>query len=215
MSQFAAARTALDSMTIDEIAVAIETIGFSCTDCGACCRSNGEDHVATVFPGEIRDIQRASGREWKKVARPMPFGLTETDTGETFEWALQSTSCGDCTFYDADATGGGCTIYADRPFICQTYPFQLALPGVTEQSSSVTTTEGPVRAFECEGLGRAISPSEARSLAKTLKARAKRELREAESLLESYAVAEGDHDVIVHDSEGPKRPDGSSLNHDS
>lgn len=214
MAEFAAARRTLESMSIDTIAAAIENIGFSCTDCGACCRNDEDPHVATVFPDEIRTIKEVTGTKWRDVARPMPFGLDETEAGDTFEWSLQSNSCGNCTFYDPDAPRGGCSIYADRPLICQTYPFQLAVPGVTEPNAAVTRTEGPVRAFDCEGLGRPISPEQARSLAVTLKSRARREIAESESLLASYSGNLSEDRIVIHDSEGAKRPDGSRIHND-
>jgi Mn-dependent DtxR family transcriptional regulator len=70
--------------------------------------------------------------------------------------------------------------------------------------------EGPVRAHECEGLGREITREAAEELAETLKERAIRELEEALGVRENYEPA-GVEGVVVHDSEGAKRPDGSPL----
>ena len=69
---------------------------------------------------------------------------------------------------------------------------------------------GMVRAHECEGLGRDISRADAEELAAALKERAVRELQEAISVRENYepTAVEG---IVVHDSEGQKRPDGSEL----
>ena len=92
-----------------ELADAIETIGFECTRCGACCtREDDDPHTATVFPEEVRELQKVAengsqdseagssfrsqgSREWVDVARPMPYGLDEGE-GQTFEWALQTDS---------------------------------------------------------------------------------------------------------------------------
>ena len=83
--ELAAAR----AIDVDEVAAAIESVGFECTRCGACCTADGDQpHTATVFPDEIRTLQDATDRDWEDVARPRPFGLDETGTGETFEWAL-------------------------------------------------------------------------------------------------------------------------------
>jgi Mn-dependent DtxR family transcriptional regulator len=71
-------------------------------------------------------------------------------------------------------------------------------------------SEGLVRAHECEGLGRDISRAEAEELAAALKERAIRELAEAIGVRENYAPTDADG-VVVHDSEGQKRPDGSTL----
>ena len=212
-----AERAAVRDLDVDAIADAIESIGFECTRCGKCCRGlEGEEHTATVFPGEIRKIQRDDEPEWDAIARPMPFGLTEAEdgstTGETFEWALQTDACGDCTFYDDEA--GACSIYDRRPLLCRTYPFSLSVEGDRDEATAamgdVVDQVGAVQAHECEGLGRDVSRADAEELAATLKERAIRELEEAIGVRENYEprAAAG---VVVHDSEGQKRPDGSPL----
>jgi Mn-dependent DtxR family transcriptional regulator len=67
-----------------------------------------------------------------------------------------------------------------------------------------------VRAHECEGLGRDISREDAEALAAALKERAIRELEEAIGVRDSYEPADVDG-VVVHDSEGQKRPDGTPI----
>ena len=74
----------------------------------------------------------------------------------------------------------------------------------------VVDREGPVRAHECEGLGREIAREDAEALARALKERAVRELEEAIAVRESYEPTDAEG-VVVHDSEGQKRPDGSVL----
>ncbi|PSQ38314.1 zinc/iron-chelating domain-containing protein [Halobacteriales archaeon SW_12_71_31] len=227
------------SLDVDDLADAIETVGFECTRCGACCKGHEpedagdadadgsgerEPHTATVFPDEVRQVrdglnERASDDDgqpydWRDVARPTPFGLREGPdgpTGETFEWALAVDDCGDCAFYDEAGDEGTCTAYGDRPLVCRTYPFSVALGGVDEPMGEVVDGEGMVRAHECEGLGRDISREDAEALAATLKERAVREIEEAIAVRESYAPVETDERVVVHDSEGAKRPDGSLL----
>ena len=213
-----------------DLADAIETIGFECTRCGACCKAiecgdedggdaaaDGErdDHVATVFPDEIRRLQETGDYDFRDVARPMPFGLTEGadgPEGETFEWSLQTDTCGDCTFYEEDDGTGACTVHGDRPLICRTYPFSVALGGTSQPMGEAVDEEGIVRAHECEGLGRDVSRDEAEELAAALKERAVRELEEAIAVRDTYEPADPDPgEVVVHDSEGAKRPDGSPL----
>ncbi|MFC7128912.1 YkgJ family cysteine cluster protein [Haloferax chudinovii] len=229
-------------LDVSELADAIESIGFECTRCGACCKGyDGDDgpepHTATVFPGEVRALQDAAGAadpdgdgaggddsggesgtpmEWRDVARPMPYGLAEGDDGpegETFEWALQTTACGDCRFYEEDDDGrGGCRVHENRPLICETYPFSVALGGTSQPMGEAVDEEGVVRAHECEGLGRDISREDAEELARTLKERAIRELREARGVTDAYEPVEtGPGEVVVHDSEGAKRPDGTRV----
>ena len=220
------------NLSVGELAEAIESIGFSCTQCGACCRAdecgnggdggnggNGGDtpdslntaHTATVFPDEIRELQASEGYDWRDVARPMPYGLDETGNGETFEWALQTDACGDCTFYDAARET--CGVYENRPLICQTYPFSVALGGTTQPMGDAVDAAGMVRAHECEGLGRDISSEDATQLARTLKTRAVRELEEAIAVRDRYRPRpeEAQSNAVVHDSEGAKRPDGTAV----
>ena len=211
------------------LADAIEHIGFECTRCGACCKADdaacGDDeqadgpddadpHTATVFPDEIRRLEDATDYDFRDVARPMPYGLSDGPdgpAGETFEWALQTDACGDCTFYAEDDSGtGACTVHDDRPLICRTYPFSVALGGTSQPMGEAVDAEGMVRAHECEGLGRDISREDAQELAAALKERAVRELEEAIAVRENYAPADpAPGEVVVHDSEGAKRPDGT------
>lgn len=201
----------------DALADAIESIGFECTRCGACCTGHGEEeHVATVFPDEVRELTDTDERlEWRDVARPMPFGLQGDDAdpeGETFEWSLQTDACGDCTFYEEAGGLGACTVHEDRPLICQTYPFSVALAGTSQPMGEAVDEAGIVRAHECEGLGRDIDRGEAEELARALKERAIRELTEAIGVRDNYEPADpGPREVVVHDSEGAKRPDGTQV----
>jgi len=214
--ELAAAR----NLDVSELADSIEAIGFECTRCGACCKGQDGDHVATIFPDEIRDIEGGE-YDWRDVARPMPFGLPEGDDGgEALEWALRTDTCGDCSFYDegTDDEPGACTVHADRPLICRTYPFSVETRGdgegggigTTEPMGGVVDREGMVRAHECEGLGRDISREDAEELAAALKERAIRELEEAIGVRDNYEPTDVDG-VVVHDSEGRKRPDGSPV----
>ncbi|WP_262175586.1 YkgJ family cysteine cluster protein [Haloarcula laminariae] len=213
-------------LDVGELADAIEAIGFECTRCGACCKSEDgcgdgsstdesdpEPHTATVFPDEIRRLQEAGDYDFRDVARPMPYGIEATPDGpqgETFEWALQTDACGDCTFYEETDGTGACTVHEDRPLICETYPFSVALGGTSQPMGEAVDSEGMVRAHECEGLGRDVSRDDAEDLAAALKERAVRELQEAIGVRENYEPTDVEG-VVVHDSEGQKRPDGTEL----
>jgi Fe-S-cluster containining protein len=222
-------------LSVADLADAIESIGFECTRCGGCCKAvesddgDREDHTATLFPDEARQLLDATDEgfdreyDWRDVARPMPYGLSEGEDGpegETFEWALQTDACGDCTFYrEADDGTGACTVHENRPLICRTYPFSVVLGEADDEDAAVAQPmgeavdrEGPVRAHECEGLGRDISRADAEELAAALKQRAVRELEEAIAVRENYEPRPDADGVVVHDSEGPKRPDGTPLN---
>jgi Fe-S-cluster containining protein len=217
------------SLSVAELADSIESIGFECTRCGGCCTADEvpdgdgtEPHTATVFPDEARRLQEAATEtfgetyDWRDVARPMPYGLQggeddEAVDGETFEWAIQTDGCGDCGFYaEADDGTGACTVHDSRPLICRTYPFSVALGGTAEPMGESVDRDGLVRAHECEGLGRDISRDDAEELAAALKERAVREIEEAIGVRDNYEPAAVDG-VVVHDSEGQKRPDGTPI----
>ena len=217
-------------LSVADLADAIESIGFECTRCGACCKANepedgggsSEPHTATLFPDEARELQDAAEAafeqdyDWRDVARPMPYGVSEGEAGpegETFEWAIQTDACGDCTFYAEDEDGtGACTVHDGRPLVCRTYPFSVALGGTSQPMGEAVDEAGMVRAHECEGLGRDIDREAAEELAAALKERAVRELEEAIELRENYEPRPDAGGVVVHDSEGAKRPDGRRLN---
>jgi len=258
-------------LAVDDLADAIEAIGFECTRCGGCCtgyapdepggapagegaetdgdadchggdagapagRHGGDDagvpadrepHTATVFPDEVREVAAAAEErvgesyDWRDVARPMPFGLAEGDdgepAGETFEWALATDDCGDCTFYEETDGQGACTVHDARPLICQTYPFSVALEGTSQPMGEAVDEAGIVRAHECEGLGREVSREDAEALAASLKERAVRELEEAIGVRDGYDPAareRADGDVVVFDSEGAKEADGTPVDGD-
>ena len=228
-------------LSVGDLADAIESIGFECTRCGACCKAvegddGREDHTATVFPDEVRRLQDAGDYDWRDVARPMPYGLTEGadgPTGETFEWALGTDACGDCAFYEereskSDSEGsssveprdddgtGACSVHGDRPLVCRTYPFSVVLEGddetpLAQPMGAAVDREGAVLAHECEGLGRDIEREDAEDLAAALKQRAVRELEEAIAVRDRHEPRPDADGVVVHDSEGPKRPDGTPL----
>lgn len=200
---------AVRSLDIDELAASIEAIGFECTRCGACCKGHGDDHTATLSPDEVRALT-GPDQEWRDVARPVPFGL-EDGSGETFEWALQTDTCGDCRFYDDGEEVGTCTVYEDRPRICRTYPFSIDVTG-SEPMGAVVDRDGAVRAHECEGLGRDISREDAEAMARQLQERALHDLQELKAVRDAYEpITPESGEVIVHDSEGAKRPDGTLL----
>ena len=185
------------------------------TETGIGTEAGPEAHAATVFPDEVRQLQDATEYDWRDVARPMPYGLNagpDGPEGETFEWALATDGCGDCTFYAEENGQGACTVHGDRPLICRTYPFSVTLAGTSQPMGGAVEQAGEVRAHECEGLGREISWADAEELARALKKRAIRELEEAIGVRENYEPANFQSgEIAVHDSEGAKRPDGTSL----
>lgn len=215
MDRLEAALDWAQAFDIEQIADRVEEIGFECTRCGKCCQgTETEPHTAIVFPDEVRAIRDTTGKSWPEIARPMPFGVRD-GAGETFEWALQTDDCGDCTFLESEGTHTRCSIYGERPLLCRTYPFSLGLPGTGESEAAAVAVSGRVRASECPGLGAEIGRKRALAIAETLKKRAVRELQETIELRDHYLPRPDREGIVVHDSEGAKdqfgRPVGSTA----
>jgi len=210
------ALTLIRDLDVSEIADAIQTVGFECTRCGACCRGDaGEEHTATIFPDEVRRLSRDTDAEWRDVARPIPWGLDDSGHGMTIEWALQTGDCGDCTFLKEHDDGRtACGVYDDRPMICRTYPFTLALSPESAPLGEAVDHVGPLVIHECEGVGRAIEREEAMRLARQLKRRGVRATREAIDVREQLAGDLPDEPTVVVDSEGYKTPTGEPIDPD-
>jgi Fe-S-cluster containining protein len=168
-----------------ELADALMRIGFRCRQCGRCCR----EHITVlVGAGEVRRLMAATGMGWDEIVRPYPeFLETEDGCRYTFAWCLRHQD-GQCIFLGDD---GRCRVYADRPWICRTYPFML-----TEEGLMVSA---------CEGLGERIGSHEAFALAEACRERREaedRELAEVERMFSAAPLPAGGCFVI--DAEGVK-----------
>lgn len=210
-----ALESALADLEEDDIADAIQEIGFECTRCGACCRGDEtDDHIATVFPDEARELTEATGEPWRDVVRPMPFGLDADGTGETIEWSLATDDCGDCRFLESTDDGTACSIYEHRPAICETYPFTLALSPEGEPLGDPVDRVGEVVAHECEGLGRSIDRADAEAMATALLRRARASIEEARQVKGHLDRPTPSAPTVVIDSDGPKDAAGQPLEFD-
>lgn len=85
---------------------------FQCQRCGNCCR--GEPGTIAIAPEEAAAIARR-------------LGVSEADFRHTYTCSLAGGGLslrekpnGDCILYDPQQ---GCTVYADRPRQCRTWPF--------------------------------------------------------------------------------------------
>jgi Fe-S-cluster containining protein len=179
-----------------KLAARIQIIGFHCQKCGECCQ--GEDNSVVVFPPEIRRILITTGLSWLEVVGPPEEGEWDKDGGfHTLEWRLNKEG-ESCRFYQK----GLCSVYPDRPMLCQTYPFYL--------------DNGELMCSECRGLGGKVDSVEANKMAEQLIRRYLFEIQEAIALLERYrdferGEAKKDGRCIVHDSEGEHRIAGGEL----
>ncbi|WOX55439.1 YkgJ family cysteine cluster protein [Methanoculleus palmolei] len=173
---------------IDDVASRIESIGFHCRGCGACCRRVAEDsNLVLVSPAEVRAIMAATGMVWDEIAEPYPDFIDAENGGEyTLAWCIRRTADA-CRFL----RDGQCSIYAHRPWICRTYPFMLA--------------DDDLLVSECPGLGAPLSTRDAHALGADLCRRRAAEEAEETGLCAVYREARvppGRRAVI--DSEGVK-----------
>ncbi len=111
--------------------------GFACECCGACC--SGADNEVIVTPDEIDVLVRVTGLLLDDIAEPYPEWFEEHGERFTFSWILKRGADGNCRFLRDKK----CTVYANRPDICRTYPFMLnrgklivsACPGLGKHTS--------------------------------------------------------------------------------
>lgn len=111
---------------------------FECTRCGDCCRGHGlvelSDADIARLAGGLSLTEDAFRERYTRPLRKGRIGLIDQQGG-------------DCVFLDC--AGSGCTVYADRPEQCRSYPFW---PSILH--SEETWQE---EASRCEGIGRGAS----------------------------------------------------------
>jgi len=174
---------------INRIAGIVQSIGFQCLRCGACCSPvEADSNLVMVTPAEIRQIMDFTGLSWEEVAEPYPDKIDDGNNHSfTLGWCIRRKN-GECRFLDNTA----CSIYETRPWICMTYPFVLS--------------DDNVQTFPCPGLGREISRGDAVVIAKNLIDRKTAECADEEnirSVLEKGAIP-SDLFVVI-DCEGMKK----------
>jgi len=146
----------------------VRDIGFSCTRCGVCCK--GTDNLVMVSPQEVCRLAEETGLESGDIATPYPeFVETRGGGSITFEWAVRKHGEA-CRFY----SGGLCTAYTARPWICRTFPFML------DNEHLIVS--------HCPGIGGKISRKEAWDLAGLLLERRRAELTEEERVRQVLSV---------------------------
>lgn len=211
-------------LKVETIGSQIREIGFSCAQCGNCCRGCRSDNRVMLLQQDILNISKNSVLSAAEFSLPFiptevedvlngisdPSGLTPyTDKDgniHSFGWMLRRKKNGDCLFLEAEVPSYRCTIYKLRPVLCQTYPFYL---GECELYTS-----------ECKGLGSSISYDDSLVLARSVLHRYMHELEERILVYQRYEHFEpvdtnigfslerfkkGHVFYIVHDSEGTHR----------
>ncbi|WP_406655891.1 YkgJ family cysteine cluster protein [Methanolobus sp. ZRKC2] len=210
-----------ERIDVEEIALQIRNIGFSCNMCGKCCRKDYGDNTVIVSPGEIERICNYTRTEHHRIVMPLTEhetipdrkylednrDLIDTDGNiHTFGWKLSQKINGDCNFIEEKEAGNRCSIYQARPMLCSTYPFYME--------------NGELKTSECEGLGQQISIENSRKLAGEVVSRYVAETEETIRLYKGYEgfelgpenlnkaldnIREGLINYIVHDSKGSHR----------
>lgn len=110
-------------------------LAFACTRCGNCC--TGEPGTVLVGEEEAARLGALLGLE------PAAFRALHTRALPSGRTVLRERSNGDCTFWSASA---GCTVYAERPRQCRTWPFWRSV--VKSPETWAAAARG------CPGIGR-------------------------------------------------------------
>ena len=212
------------SLKVESIASKIRNIGFSCTQCGSCCRGCCTDNRVMLLQQDILTISENTNLSTAEFLLPfIPLEVEDVLNGisessslipytdkdgnvHSFGWMLRRKKNGDCSFLESTNQPYKCAIYKLRPALCRTYPFYL------EECELCTS--------ECEGLGLPISHEDSLILAKSVLDRYLHELEERILVYQCYEHFEpidsnivyslerfkkGHVFYIVHDSEGTHR----------
>lgn len=116
---------------------------FSCTQCGNCC--TGPPGTVWFTGEEGRSIAKALGLETAEFYKRYAHKVDG-------RWSLRERPVGgksfDCIFLDRSSANGptGCSIYAQRPAQCRTWPFW------PENLTSRSTWEAVKRRTPCPGM---------------------------------------------------------------
>lgn len=212
------------AMQVESIASRIRDIGFSCIQCGNCCRARCSDNRVMLLKQDILNLSKNAVLSSGEFSLPfipaevedalnsisnlsdlIPY-LDKDGNVHSFGWMLKRKKNGDCFFLEKSDRPYRCTIYDFRPALCQTYPFYLE--------------ECELHTSECEGLGSSISYDNSLLLARLVLERYMLELEERILVYQRYEHFEpmdtnvgfslerfkkGHVFYIVHDSEGTHR----------
>ncbi|MBA2482634.1 MAG: YkgJ family cysteine cluster protein [Planctomycetes bacterium] len=111
---------------------------FTCTQCGNCC--TGAPGFTWVDGPEIEALAAKLGLDEDAFRRKY---IREVWRGGELRTSLMDKKNNDCVFY---ARGVGCTVYAERPKQCRSWPFWKRVVETPEDWQDA--------ARECPGIGR-------------------------------------------------------------
>lgn len=172
----------MDEIALRALADELRAIGFQCSRCGDCCRGQGTDgSLVMVSRDEVERVASRLARPLFDVAEPYPEVVEVRGARCRLGWALRRDRDGACRLHD----GEGCSIYADRPHLCRTYPFML------DGERLIVS--------DCPGIGGPLTDEDAVAIAEDLIMRRDAEEDEARLIrdqLASAALHPGD-DVLI------------------
>lgn len=205
-------KTALE-LDSQKIATEIEKIGFSCQQCGKCCKRAFGDNRVAVIPMEIEKIRTYTGLSKLEVAGPLIPELFNSFEAspllkETEENSEKSTDISDSDLFEhpeeiLDSQGnihafgwmlrkkrnGDCIFLEESTKKCRVYPARPMLcrtyPFYLENLKLYIS--------ECEGLGYLISKEESQKLAKALLFRYISELEDTLGMYEKFENFENEN----------------------
>lgn len=97
-----------------------------CSGCGKCCKDFGGDGVSTglsLFPDEFRlykQLAAARGLFFRSVPKVVAVERS-SGRGVVSHYVVLTQPC---VFYEE---GVGCSIYSQRPLVCQAFPYSISL----------------------------------------------------------------------------------------
>lgn len=109
-------------------------LAFECTRCGNCC--TGAPGYVWVDDEELKKLAAMRGESLREFTAV----YTRTARGRR---TIREKANGDCVFFER---GTGCTVYANRPKQCRTWPFWDSV--IESQETWEKTAEG------CPGINR-------------------------------------------------------------
>jgi len=206
----------------EKLAAEIEITGFSCQNCGKCCKRAFGDNRVVLIPPEIEKIIEYTGLSKLEVAGPLiPDACSEQNEGEEDDRDIENSSVTskideeasseslrvlEFLKEDIDSDGnihaygwmlrrkrnGDCIFLEKDTNRCRIYPVRPMLCS----TYPFYLEELKLYTCECEGLGDRISAEESRKLADSLLSRYISELEDTLAMYEKYGNFEREREGL-------------------